>query len=31
LTCKKMIDNIQLVPEHERERIITNYQFFTKH
>lgn len=31
LTCKKMIDNIQLVPEHDRERIITNYQFFTKH
>jgi tetratricopeptide (TPR) repeat protein len=31
LTCKRMIDNIQLVPEYDRERIITNYQFFTKH
>ena len=31
VTCKKMIDNIEMVPEYDRERIITNYRFFTKH
>jgi tetratricopeptide (TPR) repeat protein len=28
MTCQKMIDNIQLVPEIDRERIIDNYNVF---